>query len=691
MWDRRVRADTSAAPAVSAAESATAAAPPAEPSTTLAPAEFSLRWVAGVLVCTAAGLVCVGVADALSRAGHSYSGALALFWLGLLLVFLPVAFRVLMRDAGLRERLGLIVLLGASLYVVKVLGSPYGFTFTDEYIHLRNTEDILRTGHLFQLNPLLPTAAYYPGLAAAAAGLVDLTGLSTFVAGLLIIGAARLLISACFFLVALRVTRSSQAAAAASLVYVANPLFLFWSSSFSYEDLALPLAAFVIWWLWRTRREASRLVPVVTVGVIAAVVVTHHVAAFALTALLAAWWLAERLTSRQPEAQQERLPAWRQVVRRVTPRRSVGGQSIGLMALAAGVGFAVWLQFVAKPAESYLLNSNIVPALRQVGAVLLGHASLRHPYSGGGSAAPLWYVLAGFAATLLLLAGLSLAVLRLWRAGLLPWRRRDYWRQPGRAPMIVAIAVAVAFPLTLLPRLTSLGGALSSRSSEYVFAGLGCVLGWLAVRVLGRRSDEPNRPAGQGMFARERRTLAVAAVVTAIFLGEITVGTPYGQLLPESSHPQGYPWMVQPDVVRAAVWTRQHLGVNQRFGVDAIDALALAADGEQDPVQGTSVWPVFFAKRMNAGVVHVIQVLRIRYIFVDLRMTRGRPLTSGNYYFSIYEPRSGVYAGPFPGADLRKFASTACARLIYQSGPIEILDVSSIEDGSCVPTVTASP
>jgi hypothetical protein len=632
----------------------------------------------------------VGVGDAASRAGHNYSGALAFFWLGLLLIFVPVGVRVLMRDVGLRERLSLIVLLGVALYGVKILGSPYAFTFGDEYIHLRNTEDILRTRHLFQLNPLLPTAAYYPGLAAATAGLVDLTGLSTFVAGLLIIGAARVLISTCFFLVAVRVTGSGRAAAGASLVYIANPMFLFWSSSFSYEDMALPLAAFAIWWLGRTRQEASRLVPIVTVGAIAAVVITHHVSAFALTGLLAAWWLAERLTG-QRTAEGERSSAGQRVVRAAAARPSGGGHSIGLMALIAGVGTGAWFHFVARPAESYLWNTNLFPALRQLGSLLVGHRPLRHLYSGSiGATAPTWYILAGFAATALLLLGLLLALRREWRTGFLPRRTGDgkHWR--GHAPMIVATAVAVVFPLALLPRLTSVGGAVSARSSEYIFTGLGCVLGLLAVEATRSRYGKPNRQAGQGKLVGGRRTLAVALAVTAIFVGELTVGVRYNQLLPESSHPQGYPWTVQPDVINAAEWARKHLGMNQRFGVDAIDSNALATYGEQDPVNVDSVWPVFFATTMNKTVVHTIRELGIRYIFVDWRMTRSRPLAYGNYYFSAYEPKNGVYSGPFPGAALRKFASTACARRVYHSGPIEIFDVSRIENGSCVPAVAAA-
>jgi hypothetical protein len=623
--------------------------PPAEAATRKC-SRVTYLWVPIIAVSTALGLASVALANEAGLQGRPYGTALVFFFVGLLLIFVPVAVRVLMHGVGRQERLILIIVLGAALYVVKILGSPAAFTFTDEYIHLRNTQDILRTHHLFALNPLLPTAAYYPGLAAVTAGLVSLTGLSTFTSGLVIVGVARVLFSACFFLIAEKVTGSGLQAAGASLIYAANPMFLFWSSSFSYEDLGLPLAMFVIWWMARTRHQAGRMAAVVTVVAIVAVTVTHHIAAFALTALLVAWWLAERF------------------IQRPTARR----HDVGLMALVAGSSSLAWFFFVARPAPPYLFGENILPALQQTNSLLFGHAAPRHLYSGG-SVAPAWYMLIGFVAVGLLMLALPPAVYRAWRDG----RRRI------RAPMVVAVAVAAAFPLSLLPRLTSLGGALSSRSSEYVFTGLGCVLAVLVEEAV--RSPRRKRSATRVAFMRWFRTLAAAGVIAAVFIGDVTIGTAYGQLLPEPSHPSGYPWMLQPDVVNASEWAREHLGINQRFGVGTIDAQALAAYGEQDTISEEIVWPIFLSESMNETVVHTIKATGIRYLFVDWRMTKGTPLNPGDYYFSPWEPGANEYKNPLPAADLRKFTSTTCAHLIYASGAIQIFDVTRIENGSCVP------
>src|SRR6476659_9268724 len=135
----------------------------------------SERWLAAVVACTSLGFVVMGLAVATSRQGSAM--AYWLFWLGLLLVFIPIAMASLRTDAERSERLAYVVLLGAALYLIRILGSSESFTFTDEFVHLRNTQDILQTGGLFAFNPLLPTAAYYPGLAALTAGVTEFTGL----------------------------------------------------------------------------------------------------------------------------------------------------------------------------------------------------------------------------------------------------------------------------------------------------------------------------------------------------------------------------------------------------------------------------------------------------------------------------------------------------------------------------------
>ena len=103
------------------------------------------------------------------------------------------------------------------------------------------------------------------------------------------------------------------------------------------------------------------------------------------------------------------------------------------MALLAGSATLVWFIVVARPAPSYLLSHNLVPALRQTGSLLIGHAAPRKLYASGGLTSPAWEVVAGFAAITVLLLGClrrfvadgGLVTVRLWSS---PWR----WRSLSR-------------------------------------------------------------------------------------------------------------------------------------------------------------------------------------------------------------------------------------------------------------------
>ena len=117
-----------------------------------------------------------------------------LYWLGQVLIVVPVAARMLSRrHLGVGETVTLVVILTVAEYLVKVCYSPAGFTFGDELAHWRSTVDILQTGKLFQVNDLLPISPHYPGLEEVTAALVSITGLSVFASGLIVAGVAHLL------------------------------------------------------------------------------------------------------------------------------------------------------------------------------------------------------------------------------------------------------------------------------------------------------------------------------------------------------------------------------------------------------------------------------------------------------------------------------------------------------------------
>jgi hypothetical protein len=174
-------------------------------------------------------------------------------------------------------------------------------------------------------------------------------------------------------------------------------------------------------------------------------------------------------------------------------------------------------------------------------------------------------------------------------------------------------------------------------------------------------------------------------MATAIFVGEIAVGSVYSLLLPAPSNPTGYPSVVQADVISASIWARDHVGVNRPFATDLVDSLALATYGDENTKPEEQIFAIFLGDSLDGLPAALIKKTGTRYILVDWRMTYGPPSNSGEYYFSQWEPQAGHYLKPFNVDYLKKFTSYSCSKMIYHSGPVQIFDVSRIENGTCTP------
>ena len=289
-------------------------------------------WLPGIAVLQSTALLLLAVAFAGARADVPLSDFL--FWISLALLIFPAAFRLASAEPARRERIGLILLLGMSLYFVKVMYSPVAFTFPDELSHMRNVNEILETHRLFQENPVQPVTAFYPGLPTVTSTLVTLSGLPVFPAGLLVIGIARLILFLALFLLFEQISGSPQVAGLAVLLYMANPNALYWTSEYAYEALALPLATLVL--LGVAKRETATdgrhrmaWTTVALLGLLT-VAITHHMTSYFLTGVLLALTIFSAVRSRGTQ--------W-------------GPWSLALIAVIVN---SLWLLFFANPTIKYL-------------------------------------------------------------------------------------------------------------------------------------------------------------------------------------------------------------------------------------------------------------------------------------------------------------------------------------------------
>jgi hypothetical protein len=612
----------------------------------------------------AAGLVMIALGDNAARAGAS--GAQLLFWVGLVAIYAPIAVRLLSVSASRAERILLVALLGASLFVVKVLASPTGFVRFDELGTWRATHDLLQTGHLYSANPLVVSTAGFPGLETVTAAVAQLAGLSIFHAGLVVLATARTVLMIVLFLLLERVTRSARAAGIGVAVYACNPSFLYFDSQFAYESLALMVAAtlalLAVRWSECGRphpAQAARGLVAAMAVLAATLTVTHHMTTYALLALLVAWAAMIALAKRGAPASgspQARVAVDRRAGSGAPSGAPLEGPALPALLLAAMA--VAWFVFVAGSVTIDELGKVFAGAVDSTWRLIFGGSGPKTLFAGGGQSNPL--------AARALALGSAIPLL-----ALIPFGLRRTWRAPDSSPLWRALAlVAVLYPLSLGLRLTLAGSETSQRASEFVFVGVAFFAGLL----ISELSWPRNR------LRRMGKALAIATVGLVVFLGGFVIGE-----LPATRQPG--PFLVgaedrsiSPPGLAAASFAAENLPPNSRILVDRPNGTLLGSYGGLTPVfgsiKGIPVTRVFFSKSFDRADRRVIRNDLIDYIVVDRRLSRALPVLG--YYFEPDERGAFSRTNPINPSLLAKFRHARGLSRIYFNGRIAIYDTSAL-------------
>jgi len=604
-----------------------------------------LGWSIWAAISACLGVLSVAGADIQSR--ESRPDTYVLFWLGIGLIFLPTAWQLCRRDTTRNERLVLALVLGVSLYLVKCLYSPTAFVFHDEFAHLRTIINLRNSGHLFGWNPEIRVAADFPGLAVVTLSLVKVSGLSVVTSGMIVIGVGRLLLMLSVFLLLERLTGSPRAAGIGCLIYAGNANFLYWSAQFAYESLALPLALAVAYLLLRrsdgTKRE---LVPALLVA--AMVVITHHLTAYALFALLVAWSIVV-------------------VLRRRRGRR--GDYAPHVPALLLGAGAGLWLGLAAPQTLGYLLPV-IGKALGQGVDLLLLRGSNRALFANpGGPIQPVWEQATAIASVAIIVVFVVLEL--------------HGWRRRGEHPLTSALAWTSTLYLLILPlRFTIAGQEAANRSGEFLFVGIGVVLATMLIGGGTRASHARNRGVRRWhrVWNRLRRVRTATAFVACvvIFTGGIAVSWSYDARLPPPPSSAGVPTITTPDDIAAAQWFLGEYGPNHRLVADITTGLAFATYGDQNVLSGASdgahVWRIFFPSTMTPTVYGELVASRVEFVVVQKRLTESVPSSSVTPVFDLGEPTVDDLR-PSSVASQAKFVTASGFSMVYRSATITIYRV----------------
>jgi hypothetical protein len=586
-----------------------------------------------VAALTAVGLAICSATNILNRA--TLAPSIWFLWLGIAFIVVPIVYRLCSAEAGVGERVALVCLFGLSLYAVKVMRDPFGYTIPDEWFHEFNAQAIASSHHLFTHNSILPVSARYPGLEGATSALMSLTGMSSFGAGLIIIAAARLTLMLGLLVLFFWISRSWVIASLGAVLYAGNGNFLLWNAQFSYESLSLPLLVVVLAVVVQ-RASAADLqrrewaVPLV-LG-IAAIAITHHITSYLLCVLLlllasAAWLSGGRL---KPT--------------RLWP--------FAVLAITLTVG---WLVVVASDTVGYI-SPVVTQAFNQTLNTLLGEAAPRAPFASapGNGGVPS----TGLAEQILAYGGLVLLLIAL------PFGLRAVWRHHRRNPVALLLGLAaLGFFAVLGLRLAPSAWEIANRMGEFFYIGLGFVVAYAVV--------ERVMPGRWRTFA----PAAIAGSAAVVVIGGAITGWPPDNILSEpvtkvvtnSRH-------IQSEAIAVGRWVGAHLP-GSGFGAYQSDARTILVYGDGHVLTGTqaNVGTALSSWTISKHELALLRVNGVRYMVVDRRVRADDD--ARGYAFSLHPP--GGHVDELNSAQTAtKFDHLPAAR-VYDSGNVSVYDLQS--------------
>ena len=580
-----------------------------------------------IVLLAAIGLLLCSLANSLSRA--TLEPTTLIYWLGLLLIAVPIFFRLSSKGPTYRERLVLVLLLGAALYGVKVVHDSIFFTFPDEFVHAFNAENIERYNHFYHFNPAIPTTPHYPGLEGATSALMMLTGMSSFGAGTILVGVARLTFMAALFFLFARLSGSARGAGLGVAIYTGSSNFLFWGAQFSYESLALPLLAVVL--MAFVEREAAPpegkrawTVPIV-LGILA-IAITHHLTSYALAIifiLLAVLYRAMKIEKPNP---------WR------------------LALLASGVAVG-WLLIAARSTVGYLFPV-LEEALKAIWKTASGESAPRTLFHQASNTAEV------VGATPLPARALALLAIALLGVGMVVGIRQ-LWRRERRQPLVLLFcAASLAFFAALLLRFAPAAWETGNRAGEFLFIGLAFVLVYAAAELLR---------SGPNLM---RRRLLFTGALGIVLLGGAISGWPWDVQLARPLQAKAHGREIDSEPLALAEFASERLS-GSRFAAAEGDARLLLEPGGQVAFggQGPDIEDIVGEPYLAPWQLPVLEKNHLPYVVADRRLNSEDTLRG--QFFTV----PGQYGAALRDKEvIHKFARIPAGR-VWDSGRIVLFNL----------------
>ena len=603
---------------------------------------------AAFVACELAGVAAMIRAYQIAQTTVSSTSEFAWFWIGMLLVELPLAGLIARRATSRNIRIALITFYGFVSYLPKLLRNPASPIYHDEYAHWLATDEILTTGKLFQPNTIIPIISRYPGLHAATAALVHATGLTIWSAATLLLILFHVTLVLGIAALAQALGFDNRTASLIAILYALNSSFLYFDTQYAYESMAITLLVWTLVAYIRAIRsqpgEGQVAWSVLTVVLSAAAVITHHLSTITLVLIMALVALAMSLP-------------W-------LARGEGWGRAAGLawgLTLSTALVAGAWFHFVAPTTLSYL-SPYLGEGLSELMQAAEGSGGARQLF--GASLSPWWEQKAAYAVTVfaLFLAVAGLLVIRAWiRDGRLP--------QGCRRALLSAFAVLglLYFPSTVFI-LSPAGAEGARRSWAFTWIGLSMLVGPAAVWLL----DWTRRSMYRWRRVSFRSGLVIALAVALV--GGTAAGLNASYRFPGSFLYGSDTRSITPELLAASEWFSARFGTNNNIVTDRYTGLIFGSFGLQNiasPSAGFPVYNMYLAKPgapiEPAFLFYDLSSSHYTYLIVDARMAYDTPELG--VYFTPNDPTSVQPRGtksPFYGR-LNKFNTVQWAVKVFQS------------------------
>jgi hypothetical protein len=569
----------------------------------------------GIFTSLAVGSAVVAYSFHLGAESGASASMFATFWAGMLLALAPLFILGTASRTAPWLRIMAVVGVAAVTTLPKLIRTPFGPLFHDEYAHLRQVNDVISEGVPGGFNSIVTSAPYFPGLHYLTGWASQATGASPWTVGLVIIALAHIGGLASLYWLARNLGLSPRGATVAAMVYATNANWMYFHAQFSYESLGLPLAlvtlALTTWTLMRfPQRRWVTILALIPLGYVVATV--HHLSALSMLGLMLAMSISTTLLSHS--------------------RSLVAATWAALTMLTLGVMARLWP--VGGLLADYL-GSPITRGADQLESAVRELLGLQtEPAEAvvlfGNSIVPGYERLAGF----LVIPIFALAVVlfaTLW----IQQRRLDVPRFtiPEGAPMRAGLMWVGIFYFLSLPFLLAPGGNEGGRRSwAYSIIGLSILIGLLVEALSSGRKDGrlgwPTALAGNLAWV----VLLVGGVATG-------VNAEYRFPLP----PAGVSDLTAASAETRALgeWFRTNTRPNTWVLADRYSTMTVAGEGGAQVVPASPplpYWEIYFSQEPpSLRTLASLYAIGAEYLIVDLRMAS---VTPGNgYWIAPTEPR----------------------------------------------------